>query len=459
MLSPAFALLAWPLVAFFLFRRLRIELAVIWSVFLSFLFLPSSFEIDLPALPPLDKESLPNLVLFLLVASKVPLRLRTMPRALAMLSVAMAVGVVGTVMTNGEPVWTADGAMPGLGLYDVFSSLVRKGLVIMPFFVGWRILGSVGAQREILRVIVILGLGYSLLMLAEVRLSPQLHTWVYGYFPHSFAQQIRADGYRPVVFFRHGLWNSFFAMTTVLAAVALFRDAAGRRGRRMLAARPVLFAVAGYMFVVVVLCKSLGSLLQSMLVVPMILLLSRSAVLWIALAMGILSMSYPVLRGAGLVPADELVQFASSISEDRAGSLEFRFVNEDILLDQATQKPLFGWGGWGRNRVISEESGEDISVVDGYWVMLIGGGGWFGFLTTFGLLFLPLAQFGARSAARARQVSWVTVGLVLFVGVNMLELLPNSTLPPWTWLIAGSLLGSLQQRSSRVRGSGALQER
>ena len=39
------------------------------------------------------------------------------------------------------------------------------------------------------------------------------------------------------------------------------------------------------------------------------------------------------------------------INEERAHSLEYRLENEDLLIAKALQRPIFGWGGWGRNCV------------------------------------------------------------------------------------------------------------
>ena len=114
-----------------------------------------------------------------------------------------------------------------------------------------------------LRVLVVAGLFYSLPMLFEVRMSPQLHTWIYGYFPHSFLQQMRDGGFRPVVFIGHGLGVAFFAMTTVVAAAALWRTRA--RVFRLPAG-----AITAYLGVVLLLCKSLGSLVYAAVAVPLV---------------------------------------------------------------------------------------------------------------------------------------------------------------------------------------------
>jgi hypothetical protein len=64
-----------------------------------------------------------------------------------------------------------------------------------------------------------------------------------------------------------------------------------------------------------------------------------------------------------------------------------------------------------------------------------------GFLAEFGLL--ALSVFRATSAlkyVRSERDQAFLAGLALIVAINLIELLPNSTLTPWTWLLAGALL-------------------
>src|SRR5204863_66271 len=70
------------------------------------------------------------------------------------------------------------------------------------------------------------GLIYSVLILWEVRMSPQLHATVYGASPRQadFAQAIRWGGYRPIVFMPHGLAVALFICNTVMAAFILARN-------------------------------------------------------------------------------------------------------------------------------------------------------------------------------------------------------------------------------------------
>ena len=91
--------------------------------------------------------------------------------------------------------------------------------------------------------LVVAGLAYSVPMLIEVRLSPQINIWVYGFFQHNFDQMMRYGGFRPIVFLPHGLWVAFFALMALVAAVGLWRFGPP-------ASAGLLLAAAGYLGVV-----------------------------------------------------------------------------------------------------------------------------------------------------------------------------------------------------------------
>ena len=448
MFNPAIALLAWPLVALWLFARLPFEKAIIWSVVASYLLLPSTFAIDLPGVPPMEKQSLPNLVLLLIVLAKAPRSFRLLPpsRIAKLLLLMLFAGSFLTAMTNQDPIWIAERVLPGLTLYDGLSSTVRSLLIIAPLLIGWQYLATPQSHREILKAFCAAGLAYSLLMLFEVRMSPQLHTWVYGYFPHSFAQQIRWGGYRPVVFLTHGLHVAFFAMTVTLAAAALWRE---NQGTSSPADRPLIpygYATT-YLAVVLVFCKSLGSLLYGVLFLPVVLFMKVKRQLAIAALLAAVALSYPILRGVQMVPTDTFLEWAEAFDPARRQSLYGRFYHEEMLLEHARERILFGWGSWGRNRIHDAETGEDISVTDGYWAIVIGSSGWVGYLATFGLLGFPILMLWLKARRqKAAGPPQATVCLALLLGINMIELLPNATLQPWTWLIAGAILGYAVQR-------------
>ena len=121
-------------------------------------------------------------------------------------------------------------------------------------------------------------------------------------------------------------------------------------------------------------------------------------------------------------------------------SLDFRFRNEDVLLEHANEKPLFGWGGWGRNMVY-DEKGRNISITDGKWVIIFGKDGWFGYLATFGLLTLPVMLLAIR---RRDDLTLASSALSVALVANLIDLIPNSGLTPLTWLMAGAIAGRLE---------------
>jgi hypothetical protein len=156
---------------------------------------------------------------------------------------------------------------------------------------------------------------------------------------------------------------------------------------------------------------------------------------------------YPTLRMAGLVPVDTVLNLASTFSAERSGSLEMRFNNEDELLQHTSQRFLFGWGRYGRAWVYNEQ-GEMHSVLDGLWISIMAEFGFVGFLAFFGLMALSVfnASLALRFAESFKDKIYLSA-LALILAINIFDLLPNNPLSPWTWLVAGALLG----RAERLR--------
>lgn len=430
-------LLVWPLISIALYQRLPIERAVIWSILGAYLLLPPLANFDFPLIPAFNKTSIPNLVAYgtcvLMLGRRVPILPESGVGKVLMLLFLFS--PVATVLTNSDPIWFTVGGLPGLRAHDSISAIIGQAIDILPFVIARQLLATEGAQREIVWALMLAGLAYSLPMLIEIRLSPQINVWVYGFFQHDFIQMMRDGGFRPIVFLPHALWVAFFTLMALLASVALWRNAeASKRTLHMFA--------AGYLGVVLVLCKSMASLAYALLLVPMVRFAGPRAQLRLAAALALVALFFPLLRGADLVPVKAMLTQAESLSEERAASLAFRFNNEDRLLDRARERPAFGWGAWGRNRVYDPLTGKDLSVIDGRWIITIGTLGWFGYIAEFGLLAWPIILL-ARRARRlpANEISPYAGTLALILAANMIDMLPNATLIPFTWLLAGATLG------------------
>ena len=434
----ALALLAWPAVSVVLFRYLSMSRALIGSIVISYLFLPPSLAgFDFPVLPPLTKDTIPNIVLVIicLTMAKKPVQWLPENPIAAGLLVIFVLSPIVTIMTNSEPVFYGQIGLPGLRFREAVALCMQQFLFLTPLMLARHFLANEEGQKEILVALVLAGLVYSLPTLMEVRLSPQLNLWVYGFFQHNFDQAIRFGGYRPLVFLYHGIWLAFFGMTATVCAFALMR--ANFNNQRL-----VLLFVGFYLAAVLVLCKSAGALVWAMALVPLVVFASKRLMLTLSAVVVAVVLTYPVLKQFGVLPIEELLARIEGMSLERANSLRFRFTNEDILLERAFLKPLFGWGSWGRNHILDPVSGNFLTVTDGRWIIVIGVYGWLGFLAEFGLLAFPIFLiFWKTLRGDLSGLSPYIGAMALLLAVNIADLIPNATITPITWLFAGAILG------------------
>jgi hypothetical protein len=441
------ALLAWPVVAFWLYSTRPVNQATLWTILGGYLLLPVGASIKLAeGIPQLDKISIPALAALAgcFVFARRPLRFWYGFGLTEVLLLMFLICPFVTSVLNNDTVVSGTVLLPGVGAYDGLSAMVTQTLFILPFFLGRQLLRSSADIEDILRTLIIAGLLYSLPMLFEIRMSPQLHHWLYGYSTFGFSTAARGGGFRPSVFLENGLVAAFFAMTATVAAAAFWRT-----GTRVQKLPPA--ATMAYLSTILILCRSLGALVYGAVLVPLVCLSRPQLQLRIAMVLATLAVAYPLLRTADLVPTTYIFDAARLISEERAGSLQFRFDHENALLERASQRILFGWGRFGRNRIF-DEWGNDVGTSDGRWAITLGQFGIFGFLAEFGLL--ALTVFRAASALRfaeSRRDSMFLGALALIIAINMIDLLPNASLSPWTWLLAGTLLGRAEVLRGIVR--------
>ncbi|MCH2163593.1 MAG: hypothetical protein MK098_02925 [Marinovum sp.] len=430
-------LAAWPIVTVVMFRRLPMNLAFIWSMLIGYLILPPQPAVfDFPLMPPLHKENIPALAAFITVMSMKGIQTSLLPDSLSarVLMLVFIFSPVMTVANNGHPVYWGELVLPSLGVTDAIALTITQFLLLLPFMMARQFLYEGASQRHLICAFMLGGLAYSLPVLLEVRLSPQLNVWIYGYFQGIFSQTVRFGGWRPTVFLYHGLWVAFYMMMALVAAAAMFKFEKKRRW--------TWFGAFLYLFAVLVLCKSLGSLLFAIFLVPLILFFSARFQIKVAAVIALLAIAYPVLKGTEILPSQAILDQAERIDEERSGSLRFRFFNEDILLERAYEKPIFGWGSWGRNHIWNDVSGALETVTDGRWIITIGVYGWIGFLAEFGLIVLPIFLLWREMLGRRNDEISPHIGpLSLILSINAIDMIPNATLTPLTWLLSGALLG------------------
>jgi hypothetical protein len=465
------ALLIWPIVIIFLFRKLPLQQALIWSIVGAYLLLPAAWVVfvDLPLLPPLDKNFLPAavaLIMAMLTVSRIDKENRRLRNLSAEKKVRPAVlpgwlprsfiglglftmlfaGIVLTALTNGDYVVYGSTVIPRMQPYDALSTSLVVLVMLLPMLLGRKFLANEAGHRRILVAMIIAAAGYSFLALYEIRMSPQLNMMIYGFFPHAWEQHIRGDGFRPLVFMNHGLvWAIFLAMS-ILGAAVMARESTG-------ALRFRYIMVMGFLYLVLILSKSLGALLITTMLLPVILLMPIRLQLMVSAIIAGIMISYPMLRGADIVPTDELVELVTEqFGASRAQSIDFRFHHEDTLLEKANERPVFGWGGYTRWRA-HDEAGTDITVSDGVWIITISQRGWVGYLAQFGFLTLPIIVFFFRR--NRYDIGLVTSGLCVVIAANLIDLIPNSSLSPLLWLSVGALLGRMELQRDELASADA----
>jgi hypothetical protein len=141
-----------------------------------------------------------------------------------------------------------------------------------------------------------------------------------------------------------------------------------------------------------------------------------------------------------------LVEVVRKIDADRAGSLQTRLSNESQLVRRALQRPILGWGGWGRHRVLDDE-GRDISITDEAWLVILGKFGFVGLLSFLASFSLPVALLIRRippSAWPSPQLS-ASAGLLTMVSLHMIDYCLNGSINPLFILVGGGI-ASLAQR-------------
>ena len=282
-------------------------------------------------------------------------------------------------------------------------------------------------------------------------MSPQLHTMVYGFHQHNFAQTVRFGGFRPTVFMDHGLAVGMWMTVASLAGYWLWRT----RILQVLFGRPVSLLLAGVVGTAL-LCKSLGALvLLAMGVAALeVTRASRSAIPVLALLAA--PVVYVGLRATGLWDGSHLVNTARAVTtEERVHSLQFRLDAEDVLADRARERPILGWGGWGRNQPRPLDEYVKPTVTDGLWIITFGTRGWVGLLALLAVMLVPCAVLLRRvSATRWSYPALAApVALATILMVFMIDCLLNAMPNPLYVLAAGGLSGFVASLPRRRRGA------
>jgi hypothetical protein len=434
-------MLAWLPIVLYLFRIFPAQRAIAISFIVAWLFLPQRAGFSLPGLP--DYERMSATCYSILLATFLYDAQRFSSFRFGWLDVPMLIVCLcpfASSITN------------DLGPYDGMSAALNQIVSFgIPFFLGRIYLNNLAGLRQLAIAMLTSGLIYMPLCLYEVRMSPQLHAMVYGYFGNpSFVQSIRLGGFRPTVFMKHGLSVGMWMMAATLIGIWLWQSGTIRKIWNI---QVKWLSLA--LLITFILIKSTGAYIY---LAYGIIALSCSKWLRTALPMSLLvgSICFYLFLGVsgsfGSEQVTQIVSFAEQVTgEERAQSLEFRLDNEQSLSDRARERILFGWGGWGRNRVYDLNwAGElvDTSTTDSLWIIFFGVNGIVGLAAIFASNLLPaLTFFRSRYPASLWLKPQVAPAAVLSVVIVLyaLDCTLNYQANPVFTLASGGIAGLVMQ--------------
>lgn len=422
----------------------RVALYIVWG---NVLFGPVGSSLKFPMMPYISKDNIAYISV--LIASVIMARGHlkkgrpgSWPGSMLFI---VAFGAILTAVSNADMLvfkgYAATVVIPGLNIKDgAYMAITNMFSAYFPFLVGFTFVRDAKTMRFMARLLMSILAIMAVLMLIELKMSPQLHHWVYGYAAHAgFGQTRRWGGWRPMLFMRHGLAVSLLVYNCGMATIGMSRTGE----RPMLFGRVLEFKwkyLLWVCFVLLILTKSTASIIYGVLFYPLAAKAKPVWVLRVAMVLAMMALLYPVARSYELVPTQAIIDgIEDSLGEERAQSMKFRFGNEDLLMNKARDRLTFGWGQYGR-QFLYRYDGKQATVPDGYWIIVVGARGLFGFIPAFLILLYPVFMgLNRYRFVKNKGDLALLSSMTLAQATCVADLIPNGLLNTYPYFIAGAL--------------------
>jgi tetratricopeptide (TPR) repeat protein len=423
------ALFGWVPFVITLFAILPARRAMVISSIGAWLLLPPA-GIDLPGFPTYDKAAAATIGILLATAIFEPSRLATFRfRWFDLPMLCWWVCPLFSSISN------------NLGLYDGFSCLFRGAVSwLFPYMVGRLYLTDPEGLRDLALGMIIGGVCLVPLCLFETRASPLLLPIVYSL---DRWEGTRFAGYRPRVFFSTGLELGLWMNAVVLVATWLWRTGQLKRLGNVPGG-----LITAMLWITAILCRSTGATVLLVSGLGTLWTCWRTKTKWVMCALLAAAPVYYALRIQDIWTGERAVELARSlVGQDRANSLEYRLLNEDVFIAKALQRPIFGWGGWGRIFVY-DDAGNKLTVSDQLTVIAFASYGFVGLTAFLMVWLLPPALFLRRFTVKQWTRADVAPAAVIALVVNLylLDCMVNGMLNTIYIIAAGGLLTVMGNR-------------
>ncbi len=432
----------WAAVAIGLFVFLRPRHAVLAAFIIGWLFLPVE-KFPISGFLDFTKVMATNVSVLIAVAFVDGRRLGAFrPRAIDVPMVVWCLCPLASAISNGLGVYD--------GLSDALKHIISWGI---PYVIGRVYFRDRRSLKELAVAIVIGGLIYLPLCLFEVRMSPQLHYWIYGSHPTPFVMIKRYGGYRPMVFMDSSLMVGMWMASSTVIAFWLFHS---RVIRRLLGLSS--WAVVVPLMLTTLLCKTVGAATLMLAGIGLCYVTRATRSRMPLLALVIAGAMYIPIRMTGILAADPMLSAIESVYDpQRTRSFGVRLKNEDMLSEKALERPWFGWGGWYRGAVYNER-GRPISIPDGLWVGTVGRYGLVGLTSLAAVFLLPSVVLVRQRSARrwVRREAGARAALTALTLLYWLDSLSNAFPHPILVLVIGGLCGFGARDGVRTGGPSAV---
>ena len=340
-----------------------------------------------------------------------------------------------------------------LGWYDGFRAASDQTIGWgAPYFLGRLYLQELEAFRKLAILIFVGAILYIPFCLFEFRAGPVVHEMIYGFSVAPYINAARPIGYRPVVFLTTGLMTGIWLMMATILGVWLWKTGVFKQ----LWGVHIKWFIGAITFAFI-LSQSMSALISTVMGITILFLAKWARTAFMLLILIVALPAYLYFPSTGNMDIDGTISIVmQTMGPNRAFSLETRFRAEEVLVAKARERMIFGWGGWGRNRVL-DLLGKDVAITDSQWVLAYGTTGMIGLVSFTVWLLLPTVVFILYFPAylwhdrRLAPVAAMAVILPFYMLDCILNAMPNAIII----IINGGMTTLLLRRaetSNRERG-------